>query len=108
MKNAFPLGRYLFVITILTAVSTPRLRAQLTWSGGGGDDNWSTGANWAGTPPADGDALVFAGSTRLVNTNDLSLTTSAWLRFDTNGFKLWGNALAFSAGITNSTGTNQI
>ncbi len=108
MKNLFIPGRILFVMTILTAAFTPPLRAQLTWSGGGGDDNWSTGANWAGTPPADGDALIFAGSTRLVNTNDLSLTTNAWLRFDSGGFKLWGNPLACGAGITNSTGVNQI
>jgi hypothetical protein len=31
MKNTFLLGRIYFVITILAAVFTPRLRAQLTW-----------------------------------------------------------------------------
>lgn len=37
-----------------------------TWSGGGGDNNWGTGANWAGSPPPVGTTsdLVFAGSTR--------------------------------------------
>jgi autotransporter-associated beta strand protein len=108
MKNLFLPGRIPFVITILAAAFTPSLRAQLTWSGAGGDDNWSTGLNWAGTPPVAGDALIFAGSARLVNTNDLSLATSAWLRFDSGNFKLWGNPLAFVGGITNSTGTNQI
>src|SRR5262245_48152219 len=108
MKNPFLLGRTFFLMTILGAAFTSPSRAQLTWSGGGGDDNWSTGANWAGTPPAEGDALIFAGSTRLVNTNDLSLATNAWLRFDSGDFKLWGNALAFGSGITNSTGTNQV
>src|SRR6185295_6018587 len=108
MKNLLFPGRIFFVMTIVGAVFTPPLRAQLTWSGGGGDDNWSTGANWAGTPPAAGDALIFAGSTRLVNTNDLTLTSNAWLRFDSGNFTLWGNALACGAGITNSTGTNRI
>ena len=107
MKNTLLLGRIFFLMTILAAVFTPSLRAQLTWSGAGGDDNWSTGANWAGTPPTTGDALIFAGSTRLVNTNDLTMT-NAWLRFDSGDFKLWGNALSFTNGITNSTGVNQI
>jgi autotransporter-associated beta strand protein len=107
MKNLFP-GRTLFVITILAAIFTPSLRAQLTWSGAGGDANWSTGANWAGTPPVTGDALIFAGSTQLVNTNDLILTSNAWLRFNSGNFTLWGNALACGSGTTNTTGTNRI
>ena len=45
-----------------------------------------------------GDALIFAGSTRLVNTNDLTLTSNAWLRFDSGNFTLWGNALALGPG----------
>ncbi len=40
--------------------------AARTWNGGGADNNWSTAANWGGTAPAlSGDAVVFAGSTRL-------------------------------------------
>src|SRR5262245_26368312 len=108
MKNTFLVGRIFFVITILAAAFTPPLHAQLTWSGGGGDANWSTGANWAGTAPATGDALIFAGSTQLVNTNDLVLSSNAWVRFNSGNFTLWGNALAFGAGITNTTGTNRI
>lgn len=84
------------------------LHAQATWSGGGTDDNWSTGDNWDGIAPIDGDGLIFAGATRLVNTNNLTLMTSAWMRFDTGGFKLYGNLLAFAQGITNVAGTNNI
>lgn len=107
MKRILFSGRIVLAV-ICSAVFAPSAAfAQLTWSGGGGDDFWSTGDNWAGTPPATGDALIFAGSTRLVNTNDISMT-NAWLRFDSDNFKLWGNALSFTNGITNSTGINQI
>jgi autotransporter-associated beta strand protein len=43
------------------------VNAQITWNGGGTDDNWSTDANWGGTHLVnDGTAaLVFDGSTRL-------------------------------------------
>src|SRR3954469_13732954 len=83
-------------------------QAQLTWSGLGADANWSTPANWAGVAPVNGDALIFAGSTQLVNTNDLPLTTNTWLRFDAGNFNLSGNPLILSGGITNSTGVNTI
>jgi hypothetical protein len=33
-----------------------------TWTGGGGDNNWSNGANWdTGTPPGPGDNAIFDG-----------------------------------------------
>src|SRR4051812_32185447 len=83
-------------------------QAQLTWSGLGADANWSTPANWAGVAPVDGDALIFAGSTQLVNTNDLVLASNAWVRFDAGGFVLRGNTLSPAQGITNSVGVNQI
>nr|MBA3846456.1 LamG domain-containing protein [Planctomycetota bacterium] len=37
--------------------------AVVTWDGGGGDTNWSTGLNWSGdTAPAVGDSVVFDGT----------------------------------------------
>lgn len=36
-----------------------------TWIGGGNDNNWSTGANWNGGTPENGDALYFGGTNRL-------------------------------------------
>src|SRR5690349_7389579 len=44
--------------------------ADRTWNGGGGDNNWSTGANWGGAAPVNNDNLIFSGSTRTSNTND--------------------------------------
>src|SRR5690349_3074286 len=90
--------------TLLSAAAfiTQTSSAQVTWSGGGADANWSTPANWAGVAPIDADPLIFAGSTQLVNTNDITFTTNTWLRFDSGNFNLWGNPLLPGASITNA------
>lgn len=65
---------------LLTGLSDGAVR---TWTGGGADDNWSTGGNWGGTAPAPGDELHFAGSTRLNPVNDISGGTSFYsITFD--------------------------
>jgi len=74
-----------------------------TWSGGG-DANWSTAANWGGTAPSSGDALIFAGTVGLTNTNDLPAGTSfGGITFASNAgaFTLTGNGLALSGDVTN-------
>jgi len=89
--------------------------ATRTWTGGGGDDNWTTAANWGGTAPVAGDDLVFAGSTRLTPNNNFAAGTS----FNTitfsvgsgafviggNDFILTGGATALTASITTGTVT---
>src|SRR2546421_148282 len=46
------------------------VRAALkTWSGAGGDNYWSTAANWGGTAPVNGDILGFGGAVRIGSTN---------------------------------------
>jgi fibronectin-binding autotransporter adhesin len=50
-----------FALCVLAALSLglAKLPAQVTWSGLGGDDNWSTGFNWLLlTPPANGDSVA--------------------------------------------------
>jgi fibronectin-binding autotransporter adhesin len=60
-------------MTALAPAATPLSEAaQLTWSGGGGNGNWSTAANWAGTAPVNNDALIFAGNTNLTTNNDIT------------------------------------
>ncbi|MFM2081905.1 MAG: hypothetical protein RL380_596, partial [Verrucomicrobiota bacterium] len=70
-----------------------------TWNGGGGDGNWSTGANWGGSGPSDPqNTLNFAGSTRLANTNDFSAGSSGHRLFFNSGasaFTLAGNSVTF-------------
>ncbi|HEY4416931.1 MAG TPA: sulfatase-like hydrolase/transferase [Verrucomicrobiae bacterium] len=86
--------------------------ANLTWSGGGTDNNWNTPANWSGTAPANNNNLNFSGATRLANTNNLTGLTLGWLQFANGDFNLNGNALTLNSGgsglITNSAGINTI
>jgi autotransporter-associated beta strand protein len=79
-----------------------------TWTGGGANGNWSTAGNWGGAAPGNGDKLTFVGSTRLVNTNDLSALSVPWLKFNAGGFSIYGNALTVTGAITNSSGNNAI
>ncbi len=55
----------------ITLKGDPSVRTA-SWDGGGGDNKWSTAANWAGDmAPAAGDHLVFpAGAAQLENSND--------------------------------------
>lgn len=86
--------------------------ADKTWSGGGADNNWSTGANWSGAAPVNADNLIFSGGSQMQNSNDLSNLTVGWVRFASAGFDLSGNPLTLSpatAGIfTNLSGVNVI
>src|SRR5262245_51732783 len=87
-----------------------------TWSGAGGNGNWSTGANWVGnTPPASGTttAVTLAGTTNLTTNQDVanpltlnSLTFAA----GAGAFTVGGNALSFDGttpSITQSSSANQ-
>ena len=64
------------ILVVVIGAFLPAAAATVTWTGNGADDNWSTGANWGGTAPVAGDALVFAGTTRLTPNNDLTASTS--------------------------------
>lgn len=74
-----------------------------TWTGGGASDNWSDAGNWGGTAPVAGEALVFAGNTRLAPINDFAAdTVFASITFSAGAgdFVLTGNALTLSGGTT--------
>ena len=88
-----------------------------TWNGGGGDDNWTTGANWAGgVAPATGDNLVFGAGGALrktTNVNDYANGTSfGFIRFDDSGYTLAGNDVTLFGGATalnnNIAGANAV
>ncbi len=85
-----------------------------TWNGGGGDNNWSTAANWSGVAlfSASTNNLILNGGARQNNTNDLSNLTNGWVRFASGGFTLNGNPWTISPGsagiFTNLAGTNTI
>jgi len=80
------------------------LAATRTWSGAGGDSNWSTVANWGGTAPVAGDDLSFPdGAAQLTNTNDLAAGTSfnsISFTGPSGGYAISGNGIQLVAGIT--------
>jgi autotransporter-associated beta strand protein len=49
--------------------------ADRTWTGGGGDDFWSTPANWGGMAISANDTLLFGGNVRLNPNNDFPAGT---------------------------------
>ncbi|MBU3666300.1 MAG: hypothetical protein FGM15_10570 [Chthoniobacterales bacterium] len=65
---------FLGVLLVLTGRAT-FAQTSYTWTGGGSDNNWGTGANWSGGIAPSGDTgnnvLVFAGSTRTNANNNL-------------------------------------
>jgi autotransporter-associated beta strand protein len=79
-----------------------------TWNGAGANGNWNNATNWGGAVPGSGSALIFNGTTRQTNTNDLIGLTVPWLEFNNDGFVLSGNALTISSSITNTTGNNAL
>ncbi len=75
------------------------------WNGGGTDGNWSTAANWNGTAPVNSQTLIFQGTSRLSNTNNL-LTSAGQVIFNSGGFALAGNPVSLLWGLNNATGNN--
>lgn len=73
------------------------------WDGGGADSNWSTGGNWDNNVlPIFASPLTFAGSTRLVNNNDLTGVSASSITFDAaaGAFVLNGNSLGLNGNIS--------
>jgi autotransporter-associated beta strand protein len=75
-------------------------RAQSTWTGLGGDANWSSGANWSGGTPGSGltTAVTFAGGTNLNPNQNIAnpfVLNSLTFAAGTAPFNLGGNGLRF-------------
>jgi hypothetical protein len=82
-----------------------------TWTGGGGDDNWTTDANWSGgAAPQASDDLVFpavaAQTTNSYNNVPDKLICGS-LTFMGGGYIISGNPIALDGGITNSIPAGQ-
>src|SRR6185369_520268 len=57
-------------------VPSVALAATDTWSGGGGDNNFKTPANWVGSiVPVPGDVLAFDGASRFTPNNNFATGT---------------------------------
>ncbi len=67
-----------------------------TWTGQGGDNNWTTGGNWGGTAPSAGEYLAFGGTTRLEPENNFAAGSSfPRITFNSGAgpFTLTGNSI---------------
>ena len=85
----------------VTSFATPANAAGVTftWDGGGGDDNWSTAANWVGdVAPGTDDDLVFALGD--VSNNDFAGYEVGSILVDGAGVTITGNAFTINSGIT--------
>lgn len=91
----------------VVSIYAPPPPPERVWTGGGTDDYWSTGDNWGGTAPLDGEPLMFGYSLRQANFNDLSFTTPT-LTFSNGGFVLDGNGLGIGSALNNLAGNNTI
>jgi hypothetical protein len=75
----------LLLATVLLAPPAAAAGLECTWTGAGGDANWSTAGNWsdcAGGAPGADDIVVFDGTAMVHDTaNDLGAVTLAEVRF---------------------------
>ncbi len=94
-----------FSVNLITAPPPPPTRV---WTGAGGDDNWSTGANWGGTAPVSTEPLRFGLAARQANFNDIAVLTTPTLTFTNGGFTLDGNTLSVLTAVSNLVGNNTI
>ena len=72
------------------------------WTGLGANNNWSTGGNWdQNAVPIFPIGVTFAGSLRLVNTNDLSSITASSITFSNTAgaFTIDGNDITLAGNI---------
>jgi len=88
----------------LLAMGSVGSAAIWTWDGGGADSNWGTANNWDPNTLPQSDAktyVVFTGSTKTTNSNNLSLGSVGGVVFDSNAssFTLNGNALTLFGGV---------
>ena len=75
------------------------------WNGAGANSYWNTAANWTGGTPTNWQLLVFQGTARQANTNNL-LGNVGRATFTNGGFALAGNPVSLLWGLVNGAGTN--
>ncbi len=110
MRATLPI---LVVCSVLAAAlaSAPHVEAATrTWDGGGGDNNWSTPANWsADTLPVAGDTVTFNGTSTKNATIDPAVVSVAVFQVNAGYTGVIsqgaGDALSITTSYTQSAGT---
>ena len=94
------------MIAVLTVTAELALAADVTWDGGGSDDNLRTAGNWVGdSAPDTNDVLIFKGTVRTTPNNDFTADTQFNGIIFSNtvagqAFTLGGNAIDLGGDIT--------
>ena len=100
-----PLNPGTLLPTCLVALLCSQARAA-TWDGGSKkDSNWTTAGNWAGSRPAAGELLTFAGAASLDPNNDFTAATSfGGITFESGAgaFTLRGNQIVLAGNVINN------
>lgn len=120
--HANPMRATAFAVACMLLAGPASLAAATrTWDGGGPGNNWNSwdtlflsptfgATNWnrANLLPANGDSLMFAGSTRRSNSNThLSSIANLTFAAGAGAFTLGGNHLSVSGDIKNLSGNRQ-
>ncbi len=90
----------------IVSTYAPLPPSSLVWTGAGADSNWSTANNWGGTALSAGTPLIFNGTTRQANVNDLLDLTVPSVTFNNGGFSLSGNPFVIDSVVSNLAGAN--
>lgn len=110
-RLAAGISKVLWTGLLAAAISaSPLSAADPVWTGGGGDANWSTAANWdtgVAPVPANTDSVTFNGTTQQTSNNDLGFGYYTGITFANGGFTMNGMTAGLTGNIA-STGENTI
>src|SRR6266542_3272096 len=108
MKTPSPQNiiRFSCLVSLCLCLGDGARAATRNWSGSGTDYTWTNTANWGGTAPVNGDDLVFSGSTRLNNSNNITGLRPNSIAYNNSGFTNNGLALTITNGIVDNAGNN--
>jgi len=99
----------LLLVTLVAARSTAQT-CDFTWTGGGGNNNWTTPGNWNPVGPPTAGANICFGGNATITPNVNSSVVAGTLNFSGNGtFNITGDplqTLTINAGITTAGGGN--
>lgn len=96
----------LALLWLLLLVVSPAPAATVTWTGLGGDANWTTPGNWTPGAPVAMDTLAFDSLTQVYSVNNFAADTpfgGIIFPASAGGFTIGGNSLTLAGNLLNST-----
>ncbi len=109
-KSSFltaPPWRTLAALLAALALADTTQASQKSWLGGATDNNWASGGNWVGAvAPVNNDSVLFSGTQRTLNTNNITGLTLGGFAFNNSLFTIAGNLVTNTGGIYDNAGNN--